>query len=312
MDRKTILIAATSLLLLSCHSHDNYEPDIPIKVNAGLSGVNARAVDEKWDSDNIGVSVISDTGGTMTNAANTNVQYSTTSTDVTATFNPVGSQGILFNADYDGTATFAAYAPYAASTSGTISLNTLQNNDTQLNQERNLDVIFATGATATAVSPTVSFVGSHAFAHQMVQLNLAIRTVKSNILTEDISAATAITLSGLKHTGTFNVTTGEINVTGSAVDAWDITRQYYTDDETGNVRTFSLILLPQQLSGNLSLSITIGGRTYTNAKLQPDLTRSGRAYNYIISVQGNTGITVEGSTITPWDVVNLEDSAYQE
>jgi hypothetical protein len=312
MNKKLLFVAATALILVSCHSHDGSDPDIPIRVNAGLSGVNARAVDEKWDSDNIGISVISDTRGTMTNAGNTNVQYSTTSTDVTATFNPVGSQGILFNADYDGTATFAAYAPYAASTSGTISLNTLQNNDSQLSQERNLDVIFATGATATAASPTVSFVGSHAFAHQMVQLNLAIRTVKSNILTEDISSATAINLGGLKHTGTFNVTTGEIVVTGSTVSTWDISRQYYTDDETGNVRTYSLVLLPQQLSGNLSLSITIGGRTYTNANLQPDLTRSGRAYNYLISVQGNSGITVEGSTITPWDVVNLEDSAYQE
>jgi hypothetical protein len=312
MNRNLILVAAAALMLTACHSRDSEVEAIPVKITAGLSATNVRAVDERWDSDKIGVSVVSDTQGTMTMAGNTNVQYSTTSTDVTATFTPVGSQGILFNADYVGTATFAAYAPFSASNTGIISLNTLQNNDTQANQEKNLDVIFASGATASADNPNVVFVGSHAFAHKMIQLNLAIRTVKSNILTDDISAATSIKLSGLKHEGVFNVTNGDISVTGDVVDSWDITNQNYVDDETGNVRTFSLIILPQQLQSTISLSISIGGRTYTNGNLKPDLTRSGCAYNYLISVQGNNGITIEGSTITPWDEVNVEDNAYQE
>jgi hypothetical protein len=43
------------------------------------------------------------------------------------------------------------------------------------------------------------------------------------------------------------------------------------------------------------------------------MTKNGIAYNYEISVRGNKGIVVEGSTITNWiPEDSLTDNAYQE
>jgi hypothetical protein len=314
MNKKLFFAASLGFLLAACSTAEEYEKEpIPVRITAGLGTTNARSVDQNWNSDVIGVSVISDTYNTMTNETNTNVQYKTDSRESTATFTPVSSS-ILFNAGYEGSATFAAYAPYTASvTGGAVNINTQQNNDTQENQEKNLDFLFATGASASFASPNVVFEGSHAFVHKMIQLNLYIKTVKTDDLTVDISSATDITLGGLIHTGTINITTGEISTSGETVSSWSILKQYHTDSDVDQSRTYSLIVLPQSLTDALTLSVTIQGKTYTNKTIKPDLTKNGRAYNYMISVQGNGGIKVEGSTITAWDKQDYEEgNAYQE
>jgi hypothetical protein len=314
MNKKQIFAAIALVTLAACSkSGENDEQQVPVKITAGLGSPTTRAIDQNWNGDVIGVTVISDTNGTMTNATNTNVEYSTTSTDVTAIFSPV-NDNILFNASYKGTASFVAYAPYSSNvTNNQISINTLQNNDTQDNQEKSLDFIFASGATATFANPTVAFEGSNAFVHTMVQLNVAVRTEKTDDLTTDIDDVSEISLGGLIHEGLFNILTGEVTATGDVVSSWDIKNLRYYDDETKHVRTYTLIVIPQTLSEALSLSITIQGKTYTNKSINPNLTKAGRAYNYMITVQGNKGIKVEGSTITKWDLQDYEEGdAYQE
>jgi hypothetical protein len=314
MNKKQIIAAIALVTLAACTKSGEYDYEpVPVTITAGLGSPTTRAIDQNWNGDVIGVTVISDTNGTMTNATNTNVEYSTTSTDVTAIFSPVNEK-ILFNADYNGTASFAAYAPYSNSVANNLlTINTQLNNDTQKNQEKNLDYIFASGATATFANPTVAFEGSNAFVHTMVQLNIAVRTEKTDDLTVDIDEATEISIGGLIHEGTFNILTGEVTATGAAVPTWSIKDLRYSDDETKHVRTYTLIVMPQTLTEALTLSITIQGKTYVNKSIKPNLTKTGRAYNYMISVQGNKGIKVEGSTITKWDLQDYEEGdAYQE
>jgi hypothetical protein len=248
----------------------------------------------------------------MTTAANTNVQYSTTETGSTATFTPV-ADNILFNAAYEGTATFAAYGPYSATTVDNLAeIDTRENNDTSDNQEKNLDYIFASGATATLANPAVAFVGNSAFNHKMVQLNLSITTVRTNDLTQSVADVASITLGGLIHKGTFNILDGTVKATGDVVSDWEIKDLYKT--VSGDTYTYSLILLPQTLSGALPLSITIGGKTYVNkGGIKPDMTAGGISLNYSINVQGNVGITISGCTINNWTQTDkVVDDAFQE
>jgi hypothetical protein len=300
MKTKLLLAAAGLMTLAACsHSHELDGDSVAVRITAGLSSSNTRAVNENWNGDVIGVTVTDDTQKTMTTAEYANVPYSTTSTDIKATFKPV-NYSILFRANYTGTATFAAYAPYSAevSSSNTLPVSTDVYNDTPANQEANIDYIYASGATATFSNPVVAFEGDNSFTHRMVQLNLTFKTVKTDDLTYDISQLSALTLGGLIHEGTFNILTGEALATGDVVDDWDIQNMNYTDDADTQTRTYSLILLPQTLKSALKLSITIQGKTYVSNGIQPDMTKNGIAYNYEISVRGNKGIVVEGSTIT--------------
>jgi hypothetical protein len=120
-------------------------------------------------------------------------------------------------------------------------------------------------------------------------------------------------LGGIVHEGTFNTVTGEVLATGDVVSDWDITELNYTDDATALTRTYSLIVLPQTLANPIKLSVTIQGKTYVSESIKPNLAKNGVAFNYEISIRGNKGIVVEGSTITDWAVQTSQtDDAYQE
>jgi hypothetical protein len=315
MKMKLLLAAVGLLSLAACSNSNDWDGEtVPVSITAGLSSNHTRAVNQNWNGDVIGVTVIDDTQKSMTTAEYTNVPYSTTSTDTKATFKSV-NYSILFRANYTGTATFAAYAPYSAdvSTGNTLPLNTAENNDTPANQEAYLDYIFATGATASFGNPVVAFEGDYSFTHQLVQLNLTFKTVKTDDLTYDISQLSALKLSGIIHEGSFNILTGEVLATGDVVDDWDILNTNYTDDAETLSRTYSLIVLPQTLKSALKLAVTIQGKTYVSNAIQPDMTKNGIAYNYEISIRGNKGIVIEGSTITNWIPQDTTtDNAYQE
>lgn len=318
MKKTNVLWAALGVVALTaCNRSVDVEVDDSVAVNitAGLSSsVSTRASDTNWDADVIGVTVIADTKGTMVTAEYTNVPYATTSTDTRATFEAVHNS-ILFRANYTGTATFAAYAPYSASvgSDNLISLNTSLYNDTPKNQETYLDYIYATGATATYANPTVVFDGDRAFTHRLIQFNLTLKTIKTDDLTVDISEVENLYLGGIIHEGTFNTLTGEVLATGDVVDNWDIKNLNYVEDAAGSSRTYSFMLLPQNLERAFKLSVTIQGKTYVSQSIKPDMTQNGVAYNYVVSVQGNKGIVVEGSTITDWSVQDSQtDDAYQE
>ena len=305
-------MAAAALTLAACSNDENMEmTDGPVaaRITAGLSAPATRAIGTNWNADRIGVWVKEAPASDMENLYK-NVLYTTTSTGATADFTAATGEDIFFQ-DATETVTFAAYAPYQPSAdnetlpgdNGKVDVDTETNNTETLQED--IDFLFAEGATATRTNYTVTFADNtanggadHSFHHKMAQLNVVFQ-----VSTNDGFAANQIfdgsfNLGGLIHDGTFNVTDGTTEATGSEVTDWDISGCKYTDAAT--TRTYSLILLPQDLTGNpLNVAVGIGGQTYYNSDaINPNL-EPGYTYTYTITVK-KSGLQVSGCTITAW------------
>lgn len=316
MKAKYLMIATAATLLAACSNDENEVNNGPVeaRITAGIAGSQTRAVGTQWNADNIGVMVTAATGSNMAELYK-NVKYTTTSQDVTATFTPAGA-GIFFQ-NAKETVTFAAYAPYQQSdanalpgTNGAVTVNTADKNG---NQQENIDFLYASGATASRSNSTVTFANKTddggadcSFKHRMARLDLVLQVSTTDGFSADqiFVDDNTVKLSGLKHAGTFNVTTGvaAVNADATATDNWEITACKKTDDtQTNHTRTYSLILLPQDAStAGLPLTINIGGQDYKNTNnIKPNL-EAGHSYTYTITVK-KTGLTVSGCTITDWN-----------
>ena len=136
---KFFMLAALALSAAACSNDKEVVNNDPVeaRITAGLTtATESRAIDAKWNQDNIGVMVTAAPTSDMENMYK-NVKYSTTSTDVNATFTAEIGKGIFFQ-DATETVTFAAYAPYQTSaaanelpgTNGVIAVDTENNNAT--------------------------------------------------------------------------------------------------------------------------------------------------------------------------------------
>ena len=305
MKQRFYIMAAAALTLAACSNDDNMEmTDGPVaaRITAGLSAPTTRAIGTNWNADQIGVWV-KDAPTSDMETLYKNVLYTTTSTGATAEFTATTGEGIFFQ-DANETVTFAAYAPYQPSddnetlpgNNGKVDVKT-DNMNTATDQEK-IDFLFAEGAEASRASSTVSFTDDHSFHHKMAQLNVVFQTSETDGFAANQIFGGTFNLGGLIHEGTFNVTDGTTATTGSEVADWDISGCKYTDAAT--TRTYSLILLPQDLSGKpLNVAVGIGGQTYSNSDaINPDL-QAGYTYTYTITVK-KSGLVVSGCTITPW------------
>lgn len=304
---RMFLLATATLSVVAC-SNDEATDNGPVaaRFTADIGAPLTRAVGSNWNADRIGITVTNSNSDMK--YMYQNVGYETSSTGATADFTPIDDA--IFFQDKDETVTFSAYAPYNADlTNNTIAVNTKENNGED-KQEKTIDFLFASGATASAKNPTVTFADNTAnsgadcsFHHQMAQLNIVLQTSTADGFAADkiFDGNNTFSLGGLKHEGTFDVTTGTATATatGTEVDGWNITECKNVDDKTANTRTYSLILLPQDLTKALNLGIAIDGILYTNNdKINPDL-EAGKAYTYTITVK-KTGLVVSGCTITDW------------
>lgn len=308
-------------LISSCSADDNEaaEGNSPVaaQISAGIGESLTRAVDTKWTStDNIGVRVTAATANSSMITRYKNVQYkikSLSNDNATAEFEAADqtqTSTMIFFQDASETVTFAAYAPYQSSspnelpgTDGEITGGKTNEKNGSTTDQETIDFIYASGATASKSNSTVSFSGDdHQFKHKMARLVLNVK-MSDGFEATDISKITKITLGGLIHEGTFNVTTGTAaaSTTASAVDDWDITNVAKT--ETDNVYTYTMILYPQTLKSALPIAITVtddnGSQTYSNSTtIQPDL-KTGTSYEYTITVK-KQGLTISGCTIAAW------------
>lgn len=294
------------MTLAACSNDENMEmTDGPVeaRITAGLSAPTTRAIGTNWNADRIGVWV-KDAPASDMETLYKNVLYTTTSTGATADFTATTGEGIFFQYA-DETVTFAAYAPYQESdanetlpgNNGKVDVKT-DNMNTATDQEK-IDFLFAEGAEASRASSTVSFTDDHSFHHKMAQLNVVFQTSITDGFGPDDIFGGSFNLGGLIHEGTFNVTDGTTETTGSEVADWDISGCKYTDAST--TRTYSLILLPQDLTSKaLNVKVGIGGQTYSNNNtINPNL-QAGYTYTYTITVK-KSGLVVSGCTITNWN-----------
>lgn len=286
MKTRLFTFAALALTLAACNNDNENLNDGPVAAQfiadiTPATRVNSGGTD--WtEGDRIGV----------TGASFTNVPY----VRENGQFGPKGTT-IYFN-DTE-TKTFSAYYPYREDSelqNGIVSVNT-----DQYGQGPEIDFLFASGATGSTSSPTVSFTGEHAFKHCM-------SLVKFNFLEgEGVDFSEKILkhcmLNGLKTVGTFNTTTGETALT---VDYPSPITMWFDDGAT----TSQLFIFPQTLDFTtpLNLSVVYNGVEYTTTLPKPSTSKldAGYAYTYNITLN-DKGITVEEPEITPWEPGETND-----
>lgn len=292
----------------ACSNDDENPANGPVeaRITAGVNTPATRAVDNQWEQDAIGVMVTEAPNSSMKDLYK-NVKYTTTATSAAAAnFTP--ADGGIFFQDASETVTFAAYGPYQTSAAnvlpgdnndGIISGSTAEQGDRTKQQA--FDYIYASGAEASRSNPTVQFQGTNAFAHKMTRLVIVVKTSAQDGFTAQQVTNGTYSLSGLNHSGQFNVTTGVAQATGTpATEDWSLTNNsLLTANETDQC-TFTSILYPQTLGSALTFKAVIDGQTYTNNQsINPDL-NAGFSYTYTITVK-KTGLTVSGCTIDPWN-----------
>lgn len=238
---------------------------VAAEVTAQIGPV-SRAVGTSWgEKDRIGISGVSGT------TAYANVKYNITDAS-SGRFTPA-SAGIFYQTTAD--VVFTAYYPFTG-TDGTAQAS-ITGNTRADNQTEGIDYLWAQ-ATGSYKKP-VNF----AFDHRMSRLSLTF-TNGDDI---DVSELTAYTVEGLKMEGTFDTTTGTATATGIAETLT------ISDPEQK-----SLILYPQTTSGSVKISATVSGQTYS-CNLNIAELKAGMNYDISIRVS-KTGLSVTGSTITPW------------
>lgn len=329
-----LFILATATALAAC-TKENELSIFPVaaQVTANVSSPKARAVNNQWNADKIGVMVVNtfESETTMSNKYK-NVGYKTTSTGISADFVPITTGEGIFFEDTSKEFTFAAYAPYEprASTSalpgnnGTITINT--DNQPTVTEQENIDYLYATGAKASKATPIISFTNNTAtggsdcsFKHKMTRLILKVQVSSTDGFTKypSVLKYANYKLGGLIHKGTFNILTGTATATGTAVNDWILRKCIYTKpnvitidnkvvasyDENTDAMTLTMILLPQTLTDYLNFEISPDdgqSQTYSNKNLIKPALEAGYSYTYTITVR-KTGLTVSGSTIEDWN-----------
>lgn len=319
---KIFMLAALTLSVVACSNDKEVVNNDPVeaKVTANITSPESRAIDNKWTGDIIGVMAIGSNQTTSQMATlYKNVKYvpEANPTDPTkVAFEPATKAGAIYFQNFEEIVTFAAYAPYQASnaanelpgTNGKVAVNTVSNNTALLQQS--IDFIYAAGATASRKYPEINFgvmndQNDFSFHHMLARIDLTLQVSTDDGFDADqiFDAQNVVTLGGLVHEGTFDVTTGATALDANALALnWNITACNYKDDMTAKRRTYTLIVLPQDKTNDaLPLTIKIDGQNYINsAAITPNL-QAGYKYAYTITAR-KQGLTVSNCTITDWKV----------
>ena len=276
--------AALALTLAACNNDNENLNDGPVAAQfiadiTPATRVNSEGTD--WtDGDRIGV----------TGAGFTNVPYKRENgkfvTDGTT---------IYFN-DTE-THTFNAYYPYQAE-GGTVTVSTAADK-----QGTGIDFLFASGATGDVKNPTVSFTGDHAFHHCMSLIKFTFKPGDGLRFSETEPAG--YTLDGLKLEGTFDTATGTTAVTAAANSPIHM--------QLNGATTSQVIILPQEVTIPLDLSVSYNGQSYKATLKLPatptaNFYTAGYAYTYNITLN-NKDIEVSDPTINPWESGDSNDAS---
>ena len=278
MNTKFFVLAALGIALTACTNDNENLNDGPVAAQF-IADIH-KAVSTRVNSEGTGFTDGDRIG--ITGAGFTNVPYVRDG----GRFVPDGTV-IYFN-DTE-TKTFNAYYPYQAD-GGTATVST-----TADKQGPGIDFLFASGATGSTHNPTVSFTDDHAFKHCMSLIKFTFKA--GDGISFSGTEPAGYTLTGLKHEGTFDTTTGTTAVTAAADSP--ITMQLDGATES------QIIILPQEVTTSLGLEVSFYGKSYTATLNLPaiptaNLYAAGYAYTYNVTLN-NKGITVSEPEITPWN-----------
>lgn len=269
-------LAALAISMAACTSdNENMNTDGPVAAKFIADITPATRVNSEgteWtEGDRIGV----------TGAGFTNVPYK-------REYGMFVPDGTVIYFDDTETHTFHAYYPYQAE-GGTVAVSTAADK-----QGTDIDFLFASGATGDTRNPTVSFTGDHAFKHCMSLIKFTFKPGDGIMFSETEPAS--YTLGGLKIEGTFDTATGTTAVTAATNSP--ITMQL------NGATTSQVIILPQEVTIPLDLSVSYNGQSYKATLKLPETPTAnfytaGYAYTYNITLN-NKDIEVSEPTITPW------------
>lgn len=282
MKTRFFAFAALALTLAACNNDNENLNDGPVaaKFIADITpATRVNSEGNEWtEGDRIGV----------TGAGFTNVPYK-------REYGMFVPDGTVIYFDDTETHTFHAYYPYQAE-GGTVAVST-----TADKQGTGIDFLFASGAKGSTRSPEVSFTDKtdkggpdNSFQHCMSLIKFTFKA-GDGIIFNGMEPA-SYTLGGLKHEGTFDTATGTTAVTAAANSP--ITMQL------GGATASQVIILPQEVTIPLDLSVSYNGQSYTAILKLPETPTAsfyaaGYAYTYNITLN-NKDIEVSEPTITPW------------
>ena len=312
--KKAILLGSLAIALAACNNDESTAIDTADNgqalFSASIEGQNkTRAYDTTWDpNDKIGIS------GTTGDKTYTNVAYRTDGgTSVNFTIATTGTE--IYYQD-DATVDFTAYYPWKnlAPETTTIAADTWGQK-----AQKSFDFLYAT-STGSKGNPNVAFT----FSHKMAKLALTIKK-GTDITFEEVKAA-VLSLEGFKHTGTFNITDGEIKPGDAGTVMWqfannqDENENYnapYDISDADQTVTYSLIMFPQAFGSNqlpfyaeltkdhvLSAKLDFTAANENAGDKEPlNEWKAGRQYNMSVTLN-KTSITVNGCTISKWKDAN--------
>lgn len=300
-----LFLAAAALMLAACNNDENEMTTGPVaaQITAGIDAPQTRAYDATWENgDAIGITTITDESATKTQYAN--IKYTTTGDGWFTSTTPIYFQDME-------AVTFSAYYPFSGTSgtaAGTISKTITADDQSEVSQ-KNIDYMFATGATASKTNPDVKFTNDGStdarFKHKMAKLTFNF-TAGNDI---DLTDMSDFMVSGLKMDGTFNTATGEATATANPQDL--------TITETpadANTHTRSLIVFPQDKPDNFRLTITVDGETYAADLPLPDSATTidaSKEYTFNVTVN-KIAIYVSSATIEDWDDGGTTDNITAE
>ena len=282
MKNNLFAFAALALTLAACNNDNENLNDGPVAAKFIADITPATRVNSEgteWtEGDRIGI-----TGAGFTNVPYKR-EYGMFVTDGT----------VIYFSDTE-THTFKAYYPYQAE-GGTVTVSTAADK-----QGTGIDFLFASGAKGSTRSPEVSFTDKtdkggpdNSFHHCMSLIKFTFKPGDGIRFSETEPAG--YTLDGLKLEGTFDTATGTTAVTAAANSP--ITMQL------NGATTSQVIILPQEVTIPLDLSVSYNGQSYKATLKLPETPTAnfytaGYAYTYNITLN-NKDIEVSEPTITPW------------
>lgn len=276
---KNVFIKSLGLVLaLSACQKENSEigySDIEEPVSISFSSQISRVVGTQWeDYDEVGISA---TDGNSVNY--TNVKYLS---DALGNFTVAeGVEPICFGSKK--AMSFTAYYPY----SSTVSENLITGNTLDNNKKCNFlwskveNVEYST-------TPSVNFTFNHSMAELRIKLTYPEET--------NVEAYKNVTVKGLKHEGTFNITNGETAVTATVAADWNVTMA-----QTDGKLSYSGVFFPQKVS---DLRLEMNGLEFKLVKSEVEFLK-GQYYtiNATINEDGSVKVSmkISGATIEDYN-----------
>ena len=300
MKKNLFLIAVATVVVAACSSdldEASVAESCPVRLcTDGLTGMTRAGqsvqLTQFANEQQVGIFLAEDNGGPVTSSTNV------TTYDQPLTYVANGSGG-LANTQYwpqdgNGLHIYGVYPLAAATTAGAYNATgksfTVQADQTADDNYMASDLMTGLPTAGNPVSRTPAAVPL-TFTHLLTKIDVSL-TAGSDFTQAEMADA-VVSILGTKPTTTFNVQSA--NVGEASGDATAIT--------AGTGTTTSAIIVPQALAADASfIQVAVGGGNYIY-KLPAAITfASSTKYTYNLTVT-KTGLTLNGTTITPWNSV---------